>query len=160
MIRIILCVILAFVFVGCAVLEPVKHKTYADLSKYQYAIMSQSATLNSGAGYMGYGTDGGFGYSVSKSVNPSDIIAGILMDKGFVIIDVPQGDQTLIVKYGQGGRRDVAGGLGGYTLSVNIQMLDAQTQKLVFMCKAEGQGHTEADDLREAITRCLSAFRN
>lgn len=147
-------------FSSCAILEPVKHKTYKDLSKYKYAIVPQTSTLNSGAGsgYVGYGTSGGFSYSTNKSINPSDVIAGILMNKGFVILDKEKNDETIIVKYGQGGKRHVAGGLGGYTLSVNIQILDAKTQELVFDCQAEGQGETEADDLRLAISRCLSMF--
>lgn len=92
----------------------------------------------------------------SKSINPSDVISGILMKKGFVIVEsITNPTQTLIVKYGQGDKREVLGGLGGYTLEVSIQILKAKTQEPLFLCTAEGQGDTEADDIREAITRCL-----
>lgn len=50
------------------------------------------------------------------------------------------------------------GGIGGYTLEVSIQILDAKTQEPVFICTAEGQGDTEADDIRKAITRCLESL--
>ena len=45
--------------------------------------------------------------------------------------------------------------MGGYTLGVSIQMLDSKTHEPLFICTAEGQGETEADDIRKAIARCL-----
>ncbi len=130
------------------------------MSGYKYAIIGQTQTLNSssGAGYVGYGA--GMAYAVGKSVNPSDVISGILMKKGFIIVDSPKANKTLLVKYGQSDKRSVLGGLGGggYTLEVSIQMLDALTQELLFVCTAEGQGSTEADDIRVAIVRCLESF--
>lgn len=145
---------------GCAILEPIQAKKFKDTSIYKYAVIGQTQTLTSASGsvYMGYGTGGGFGYSSSKSINPSDVISGILMKKGFVLINTPNDKPTLLVQYGQGDKRSVLGGLGGYTLSVNIQMLDSQTHDLVFTCSAEGQGDTEADDVRQAIERCLKEF--
>lgn len=143
---------------GCAVLKPVEVKKFGDISNYKYAFVGQTQTLSSGtgSGYAGYGTGGGYSYTLSKSVNPTDVISGILMKKGFVIIDtISEPSRTLIVKYGQGDKRNVLGGLGGYTLEVSIQILNAKTQEPVFICNAEGQGDTEADDIREAITRCL-----
>lgn len=128
------------------------------MSGYKYAIIGQTQTLNSssGAGYVGYGA--GMAYAVGKSVNPSDVISGILMKKGFIIVDSPKANKTLLVKYGQSDKRSVLGGLRGYTLEVSIQMLDALTQELLFVCTAEGQGSTEADDIRVAIVRCLESF--
>jgi len=143
---------------GCAILKPVESKKSGDMSQYKYAIVGQTQTLGSsaGSGYVGYGTGGGFMISISKSVNPSDVIAGILMNKGFIIVDsTTNPKQTLLVKYGQGDKRNVLGGLGGYTLEVSIQILDFTTNDPLFTCKAEGQGETESDDIREAITRCL-----
>ncbi len=153
---------------GCAEmvhfdLEPVKSKKFGDTSKYTYAIIGQSQTLTSEAtsGYIyGYGAiTGGETSSVSKSINPSDVIAGILMKKGFIVLDSISNDKTkkaksLFVKYGQSGRRDLSA--RGYTLEVSIQILDASTYEPIFTCTAEGLGHTEADDIRHAITRCLS----
>lgn len=143
---------------GCAILKPVEVKRFGDTSNYKYAFVGQTQTLSSGAGsgYVGYGTGGGYSYTLSKSVNPTDVISGILMKKGFVVIEnITNPTQTLIVRYGQSDKREVLGGLGGYTLEVSIQILNAKTQEPVFVCTAEGQGDTEADDIREAITRCL-----
>ncbi|RAX57263.1 hypothetical protein CCZ01_06715 [Helicobacter monodelphidis] len=80
------------------------------------------------------------------------------MKKGYLIVDSAEKDGTFLVKYGQGDKRNVLGGIGGYTLSVSIQILDAKTYEPLFMCSAEGQGSTEADDVREAISRCLKTF--
>ncbi|MCH5313240.1 MAG: DUF4136 domain-containing protein [Helicobacter sp.] len=155
--RILLC-ILCSIFVGCAILKPVDSKIFADISGYKYAIIGQTQTLSSsvGGGFIDYATGGGI--NIGKSINPSDVITGILIKKGLVIVDKPKDSKTLLVKYGQGDKRNVLGGLGGYTLEVSIQMLDALTQEPLFLCTAEGQGSTEADDLREAITRCLGDF--
>ena len=155
-----LSLLIAFVFCACAILEPPKQEHFADLKSYTHAYINTTSTLNSGVGGGAYGYYGGGSYSVSKSVNPMDIIAGILMKKGLIIInniDENTG-QTLMVSYGQGARRDVLGGLGGYTLEVSIQILNAKTKEPVYFCTAEGQGSTEADDIRKAIHRCLDGL--
>lgn len=56
-------------------------------------MIGQTSTLNSGvgsgAGVVGFGLPGGASISgsVSKSINPSDVVAGILMKKGFIVLD-------------------------------------------------------------------------
>ena len=149
--------LLGILFCACAILEPAQQRHFKDASTYTYAYINATQTLNSSVGVGAYGYYG----SVGKSVNPADMIAGILMKKGFIIVNdtTSHTAQTLIVNYGQSGKRDVAGGLGGYTLQVSIQILDAQTKEPVYICTAEGQGETEADDIREAVSRCLSGFQ-
>jgi hypothetical protein len=95
-------------------------------------------------------------FSSSKTVNPSDVIYGTLSKSG--LIRLPElkeelSEETLVVNYGESGRRSV--GWGGYTIEVTIQFVSAKTNSLVCSCTAEGIGSTEADDIREAITRCL-----
>ena len=63
-------------------------------------------------------------------------------------------DETVIVNYGESGRRNT--GLGGYTIEVTIQFISAKNSSLICSCTAEGQGSTEADDIRQAITKCLN----
>ena len=144
--------------VGCfAILEPIQSQKYKDIDGYKFAYISQTATVDSGVGHSGYGAYGGYGYSVKKSINPRDVIAGIFMKKGLVVVEkVADEANALVVNYGQSGKRNVVGGLGGYTLEVSIQIFDAKTQEPIYTCSAEGQGSTEADDIRVAITRCLS----
>lgn len=79
------------------------------------------------------------------------------MKRGFIIIteisdDIK--DKTLIVNYGESGRRNV---LFGYTTEVTLQFISAGTKNLVCSSTAEGIGDTEADDIKEAITRALEA---
>ena len=61
-------------------------------------------------------------------------------------------DKTLVVNYGESGRRNLN---FGYLIEVTIQFLQARTHSVVCICTAEGQGSTEADDIRIAINRAL-----
>ena len=63
--------------------------------------------------------------------------------------------ETLIVNYGESGRRNR--GLG-YTIEVTIQFISAYTHEMFCSCTAEGQGSTEADDIRQAIKRALDGL--
>lgn len=99
-----------------------------------------------------------YGSTESKSVNPSDVIAGALIKKGFIIIPELSPElqnKTLIANYGESGRRKK--GLG-YTIEVTIQFISAKSYETVCSCTAEGQGSTEADDIRIAINRAMSAL--
>ena len=60
-----------------------------------------------------------------------------------------------IVNYGESGGRNR--GLG-YTIEVTLQFISAETNEMVCSCTAEGQGSTEADDIRQAIKRALGAL--
>jgi hypothetical protein len=142
---------------SCASLKPpiiIKNESIKDY-KFFYITPTVSLTSSSGATY------GGQYYSSSKSVNPSDVITGILTKEG--LIRLPElkpelKDQTLIVNYGESGKRIIAGGLGGYTIEVTIQFISSNSHTLICSCTAEGQGETEADDIRKAITRCLTGL--
>lgn len=107
-------------------------------------------------------TSGGQYYSESsvttESFNPADVISGILMKQGYVIlpqIDSDLADETFIVNYGESGKRNV--GLG-YTLEVTIQIISAKNNELICSSIAEGMGENERDDLRIAITRALDSL--
>ncbi|MBF1406360.1 MAG: hypothetical protein HXN23_09025 [Porphyromonas sp.] len=96
----------------------------------------------------------------NESVNPRDLIAGAFAKKGFIIL--PSVDErfrakTLMVSYGESGRRNVALGLG-YAIEITIQLISAETGELVATTTAEGCGSTEADDIKQAITRALDAL--
>mgnify|MGYP003295833302 CR=1 FL=1 len=112
--------------------------------------------MTSSAGGTYGGQYGIYGASTTKSVNPSDVIAGILIKEGYIILPELKSnlsDETLIVNYGESGTRNR--GLG-YTIEVTIQFISAKTSEMICSCTAEGQGETEADDIRQAITRALS----
>lgn len=145
-----------FLFESCATtLLPVTVTRNSALEGYRYVYITPTSGLTSTTGAVFGGTYGVYGSSQSKSIYPSDIIAGIMLKKGFM--QVPQispdlAAQTLIINYGESGRRSV--GLG-YTIEVTIQFLSAKTHEIVCVSTAEGIGSTEADDIRIAINRAL-----
>lgn len=147
-------VILTILICNCAPLKPATVIKNSEIGNYKYIFISPTNSLTSSSG----ATIGGQYYSSSKSVNPTDIITGILAKEGFIRLPELNNelkDETLIVNYGESGTRNR--GLG-YTIEVTIQLVSAKTNELISSCSAEGQGDTEADDIRQAITRCLTAL--
>lgn len=144
--------ILSLLTIGCASLQPATSIKNGSLDNYKYFYITPTNSLTSGSGSAIIGN-----YSSSiKTVNPSDVIAGILIKDG--LIRLPElkpelADETLIINYGESGRRYTD--LGSYTIEVTIQFVSAKTNSFVCSCTAEGLGFTEADDIRQAITRCL-----
>lgn len=138
-------------------LKPVTISKKQEISNYKYFIITPSATLTSGTGAI-YGLNGS---TLSKSVNPSDLISGILTKKNFIRLSqvTPElSAQTMVVNFGESGRRDT--GLGGYTIEVTIQFVSHSNNEIISSCTAEGQGVTETDDIRVAIERCLIELFN
>lgn len=130
----------------------------APMEGYRYVFITPTKELTSSVGGTYGGQYGIYGSTTTKSINPSDVISGELIKKGFIILPELKSelnDKTLIVNYGESGRR--IRGLG-YTIEVTIQFISAETYELVCSCTAEGQGETEADDIRQAIRRALSGL--
>jgi hypothetical protein len=136
-------------------LKPVIISNKQDFSQLKYFVVTPSATLTSGTGAI-YGLNVS---TLSKSVNPSDLISGILTKKNFIRLSQVNPElsaKTMIVNFGESGRRDT--GLGGYTIEVTIQFVSLSNNEIISSCSAEGQGITEADDIRIAIERCLNTL--
>jgi hypothetical protein len=149
--RLFIISLISLFIISCTSLKPVTSVRIGTIEDYQFIYISPTNSLTSSTGTM----IGGQYIATTKSVNPADVIAGILSKKGLVRLpelkpDIT--DQTLIVNYGESGRRDI--GLG-YTIEVTIQFISAKSNQLICSCTAEGLGSTEADDIRQAITRCL-----
>lgn len=130
-----------------------------DLSKYKYVYITPTSEKTSVTGGT-YGNQYGvYGSTSSKSITPSDVIAGYFMKQGFVRIpeiNETQKSQTIVVNYGESGRKNY--GLGAYSIEVTIQLLDATTYELICSSTAEGMGETETDDVRKATLKCLDAI--
>ena len=145
----------SFLIYSCAPLKPATIIKNSSAENYKYIYISPTSSLTSSSG----ATYGGQYYSSSKSVNPADVITGILTKKGFIRLPELKSEltnETLIINYGESGRRNRG---FGYTIEVTIQLVSAKSNELISSCSAEGQGETEADDIRQAISRCLSALR-
>lgn len=117
---------------NCTTLLPATSTIHGDIQNFKYIYIAPTMSLTSGSGM----TYAGQYISTTKTINPS------------------LNDQTLFLNYGESGKRST--GLGGYALEVTIQFISASTSTLVASCTAEGQGSTEADDIREAIHRCMA----
>ena len=125
---------------------------------FKYVFISPTNSLSSGSGRISASRYGLSGSTTSKSVNPTDVITGILAKEGFIRLPELKTDlysETLIVNYGESGRSPRG---KGYTMEVTIQFVSAESNELISSCSAEGQGETEADDIRQAINRCLSVL--
>ncbi|MCQ2320910.1 MAG: hypothetical protein MJZ91_06215 [Bacteroidales bacterium] len=141
--------------VGCAILKPVQIIQNESLYDYQYFYVMPTNDVNSSSGGVYGGVYGLYGSSSSKSVNPADIITGKMMKNGFTrldAIDETIADKTIIISYGESGRRTA--GLG-YTIEITIQFTNAATRSLICSCTGEGQGESETDDIRKAVNRSL-----
>ncbi|MFN9113464.1 MAG: hypothetical protein ACK5XN_25615 [Bacteroidota bacterium] len=136
---------------SCTTLRPATSIIQDSIQRYRYVYITPTQNLSSSSG----STSGNIYYSVSKTVNPADVISGKLTREGFIRIPEIKPEfaaQTLIINYGESGKRNV---FLGYAIEVTIQLINAQTLQPVCTCTAEGMGSTEADDIREAIGRCL-----
>ena len=140
---------------GCAIaLRPVSVQHTESLFNYKYFYIQPTGTVNSSSssgfvvGNMVFSGD-------SKSVNPSDIIAGQLIKVGFIRIPELRDDikdMTFIENYGETGSRPVA---LGSTTEITIQFISASTLEPICTCTGEGIGDTKADDVEKAVYRCL-----
>lgn len=152
-------VICGFLMLGaCAPLRVPIIVKKSPIEKFKYAYISPTKELTSSTGSAYGGQYGIYGSSTTKSVNPSDIIAGILIQNGFIIVPEIKSElakETVIVNYGESGRRNRG---FGYTIEVTIQFISADTNQMICSCTAEGQGSTEADDIRQAIKRALDGL--
>lgn len=137
---------------SCGSLRPATVTRHSSLEGYRYAYINSTSTKVGSAGYF----YNGMGASETKSTNPSEIISGFLMKKGFIIVPELKSENeshTIVVNYAETGRRNLN---LGYAIEITIQILSATDNSLLCTGTAEGQGSTEADDIRIAINRCLA----
>lgn len=142
---------------SCTVLKQpvIVKKSSIETFKYAYITPTKTLTSSEGALLGGYGIYGIFGASETSSINPSDVIASVLINKGFIILPeiTPElVSETIIVNYGENEGTYV---LFGYTTEVTIQFLSAETKELICYCTAEGQGETKTGSIRNAINSAL-----
>ena len=150
--RIYFLIVITVFISSCSALQPVSTIMNSDIRCYKYVFIGQTNSITSTSGASVKGQY----YSTSQSVNPRDVIGGVLSKEGFIILPELKPElasQTLAVNYGESGTRNT--GLGSYAIEVTIQFISSDTNMLISSCTAEGRGSTEAEDIREAITRCL-----
>lgn len=150
----LLILFLAIALCSCGSMRAPIVKTYDDsITNYRYFCITPTGnyTSNGGTNWMSSGSSIG----KIKSINPANTIAGILFKNGYIQVNEVNPDnakETMIVNFGETGRRNIN---LGYSIEVTIQFVSAYSQQPICICTAEGQGETEADDVRKAIHRAL-----
>ncbi|WP_025843459.1 hypothetical protein [Porphyromonas gingivicanis] len=142
------------IFSSCVTLRPANVTLKRDISQFTRVYIPSTQTVHGSTAVV----ISGMVLPYSQSVNPRDVIAGMLSKKGYIIInelDERFREETIIVNYGESDRRNV--GLGGYTIEVTLQFISAATGELLCTTTAEGCGSTEAEDVKQAVTRALKA---
>jgi hypothetical protein len=151
----------AIAMTACGALKPTTCSVQPTFYKYRYVyIMPTGSVIGSTAVSTSY-VDNRVHGGVTRTTNPSDMMSGVLMQKGFTIL--PQLDQnklaeTLVLSYGETGHRDVGFLWLSTSTGIIIQFRDAQTNELIASAEAEDYGSTEADNVRYAIQRALDAI--
>ena len=151
----------ALAMTGCAPLKQTVCSVQPTFYKYRYVYIMPTGSVTGSTGvYTSYIDDRVRG-GVTRTTNPSDMMSGILMQKGFTIL--PQLDQnklaeTLVLSYGETGHRDVGFLWLSNATSIILQFRDAQTNDLIASVEAEDSGSTEADNIRYAIQKALDAI--
>lgn len=142
------------VLAGCVILRPATVTVKNDIKQYTRAYIPATQAIHSSNAV----TISGIVIPYSRSVNPRDVIAGILSKRGYIVMDQLDDrfrQETMIVNYGESGKRKA---VLGYTIEVTLQFISAETGELLCVTTAEGCGDTEADDIKQAVTRALDAL--
>ena len=101
-------IFLSFLSAGCAPLQQVSIMRVDKIENYKYIYITPTNRINSSSGAVyanQYGVSGG---SFSKSINPSEVISGVLLKEGFMQLPELKPElinETLIINYGESGRR-------------------------------------------------------
>ena len=157
----ILFFIVALTLTACGALRPTTCFVQPNFYKYRYVYIIPTGSVTSSTGVHTSYVDNRVYGGKTKTANPTDLMSGILMQKGFTIL--PQLDQnklaeTLVLSYGETGQRDVGFLWLSNSTNIIIQFRDAQTNDLIASAEAEDSGSTEADNIRYAIQKALDAI--
>lgn len=157
----ILIFIATLALTACGALKPTTCSVHPNFYKYRYVYIMPTGSVTASTGVHSSYDRSYVSGGVTKTTNPADLMSGYLMQKGFTIL--PQLDQTklsetLVLSYGETGKRSVGFLWLSDATSIIIQFRDAQTNELIASAEAEDYGSTEADNIRYALTSALDAI--
>ena len=151
-------VAVAFLLTSCSVSKYSSVNQYSSFDEYKYFVVTEASSVVGSTGGA-YGNQFGvYGSQVTKTANPTDLIAGHLMKKGFIRLSSTNEDRdekTMIVSYGDGGRHML---FWGYATEVILQFLDAKTMDVIAVVSAAAMGETESDKVKKAINKCFKVL--
>jgi hypothetical protein len=146
---------------ACGALKPTTSSVHPSFYTYRYVYVMPTGSVTGSTGvYSSYDRSYVSG-GKTRTTNPTDLMAGYLMQKGFTVL--PQLDQTklaetLVVSYGETGKRSAGFLWLSDATSIIIQFRNASTNELIASAEAEDYGSTEADNIRYALTSALDAI--
>lgn len=147
--------IAALLFSSCISLAPTSITRNASLDSFKYFYVTPTAERNSVSG-SSYGNQYGvYGSTKSNSVSPSEFIASYLMNRGYIRVPEVKAEnakRTMIINYGDGNSRER---FDEFAIEVTIQILDAEKNDLICICRADAKASNEAKAIRIAIEKCL-----
>jgi hypothetical protein len=150
-------VFIVLILSGCAELTPLpapSSNQTTEISRFKFVIIPETGNISS--------VVANNGSAKGQEFSPSNLIEGSLLKRGIIRVNKPEPDiidKLIITKYGTSGMRNILGGMAGYSQEVTITFVEARNLTPIFTCSAEGIGHSDVDDIREAITRCLRILR-
>lgn len=148
----------ALLFTSCLSVGPTSISRNGSLDGYRYFYVTPTAERSSINGDTWGNRNHTYGTTTSSSVNPADLIAGLLMGRGYVRVhEVKKEDaaQTMIINFGDGNMRE-GGFFEEHAIEVTIQILNGQTNDLIVVCKAEEKANNEAKATRFAIEKAIN----
>lgn len=152
--------LVALVLSGCSSLLAPTVTRNKTITGYKYFYITPTVEKSSVVGaVVPLATGGSIGYSTSHNVNPTDLICGHFLKRGYTRLPELKpnlASETIVVNYGETGRRETS--WFSYALEVTIQLISAESSEVICVGTAEGQGETEADDIRIAINRCMDTI--
>ena len=144
-------------FSGCMTLSPPIVTFHSPLEGYKYVYIVPTSEKSSVVGVYsgGYGI---YGVTTSYSANPADLISGYFLERGFTRIPeilLETASSTLVVNYGEteSGYFNL-----GRKVGIIIQIISAQTNDVICVCKGEGEGDNDAAAVRNAVNRCMDSI--
>lgn len=143
----IMSIIATIILASCSSLQAPVIVRKAPIDGYKYVFITPTKEVVISQGGVYGGEFGVYGNTRSEKFSPSDIISGELMKKGFILLpelNSEFNEKTLIVNYGKS------------STDVTIQFVSADSHELVCSCTAAGEGLTEVDCIKSAITRAFS----
>jgi len=157
-----------FILSHCMIgLNATKVIVNGDLNKYTYAYIIPTSGVTSKAAGGGlvlgsiYGVYGVVEEGITRTTNPSEMIAGQLMKMGYAILPNVSSEldgNTMIVSYGY---LDCHGNSDFQKASstIIIQFRDAKTQELVASYETTGIGNNDSESISSAITAAMELFQ-
>lgn len=141
---------------GCVHLAPTYISKQTSFDGYKYVYITPTAERNSVQGETFGGQYGIYGVTSSNSVSPSALIASYMMNRGYICVPEIKADishSTIVINYGDGNMRYE--GLGEHAIEVTLQFINAATNELICIVRADAIGDTDADAIKNATNKCL-----